>query len=277
MNRNAAHLTSIAVLLLASAIPVKADGTDQALFPLPSVLDFTRGEGWGVALGAGVEYETAYDGSDEYEFELEPAGAVQWRTGDHLFFWEGIELGWRSRVADLWLVQLAARNEGGRSRDDSDDGKLDGLQDQDDHIVGVVEVRRGFGTEWRNWIGGRVMAGESDFGRLGVLAAGHRFGSRRDGTGTEVFLFTTFGSSTFINKDFGVTPEESLTSGLPATSLDSGYRSAGLTLVDRRNLTNHFHLITQAGMEYYSSDVQNSPVSQQDYEVELSVSLLYRF
>ena len=59
------------------------------LFPLPFTPDFTRGSGWGVALGLGVEYENAYAGSDEYEFELDPAGAIQWRTGNHLFSWEG--------------------------------------------------------------------------------------------------------------------------------------------------------------------------------------------
>lgn len=57
---------------------------DLPLFPLPSVLDFSRGSGWGVALGAAVEYESAYDGSDEMEFEVEPAGAVHWRRGNHL-------------------------------------------------------------------------------------------------------------------------------------------------------------------------------------------------
>ena len=60
------------------------------LFPMPFTPDYTRGSGWGIALGLGVEYETAYAGSDEYEFELDPAGAIQWRRGNHLFSWEGL-------------------------------------------------------------------------------------------------------------------------------------------------------------------------------------------
>jgi hypothetical protein len=39
------------------------------LFPLRFTPDFTQGSGWGSALGVGVECETAYAGSDEYEFE----------------------------------------------------------------------------------------------------------------------------------------------------------------------------------------------------------------
>ena len=91
-----------------------AEELSSPIVPLPSVMDYTKGQGWGIALGLGKEYETAYDGSDEYELEIEPAGAIQWRKGNHLFFWEGIELGWRSRMSDIWLVQLAVRYESGR-------------------------------------------------------------------------------------------------------------------------------------------------------------------
>jgi len=172
------YRTSIATLTMGLFIAghAIAQGENELpLVPLPSVFDFTRGGGWGVALGVGVEYETAYDGSDEYEFEIDPAGAIQWRTGNHLFFWEGMELGWRGRLADVWLVQAGARYEDGLEPDDSEDGHLDGFEERDSHLVGFLEVRRAFGQDWRNWIGARAMGGETDFGWLGVLAAGHRF------------------------------------------------------------------------------------------------------
>src|SRR5687767_9734310 len=59
--------------------PIAAQAEDEApLFPLPFTPDFTRGGGWGFALGLEVEYANAYAGSDEYEFELDPALAIQW-------------------------------------------------------------------------------------------------------------------------------------------------------------------------------------------------------
>ena len=208
---------------LAVAGPAVADGrTDAALVPLPSVLDFTRGGGFGVALGASVEYESAYDGADETEFEVEPAGAVHYRKGDHLFFWEGTELGWRGRLADVWLVQAGIRDEGGLEPDDSEDGNLDGILPRDSHIVGFLEVRRAVGEEWRNWVAARLMGGPSDFGVLGVLAAGRRFRDQVDGTGTELYAFMTFGTDEFINKDFGVTAADAVGSGLPVTTLGGG-------------------------------------------------------
>lgn len=280
MNLCLRYARNILVFFTFLAITAPACSTESIgapLVPLPSVFDFTRGVGWGVALGVAVEYENSYDGSDEYEFEVEPAGAAQYRIDDYLFFLEGMEAGWRGRLADRWLLQLNARYENGRDADDSDDGRLSGLQDQDDHIVGVIEIRRALGKDWRGWIGGRVMAGDSSFGALGVLAAGYRFGHRQDGTGTEIYLYSTFGTSDFINKDFGISAEEAISSGLPTTVLDGGYRSTGFSLIDRRYLTEHIHIITQGEIELYSSDIQDSPISHENYEIEVSLAVVYHF
>ena len=264
--------------LLAGPPPAgAADADTRPLVPLPSVFDVTRGGGWGVALGLGVEYEAAYDGSDEYDVELDPAGAIQWRRGNHLLFWEGTELGWRGLFAETWLIQAGARYEEGLEPDDSEDGRLDGIAERDAHLVGFLEVRRGLGDDWRHWLGARAMGGESDFGWLGVLAAGRRFGDRLDGLGTEAFVFTTFGNAAFINKDFGVTTADAAASGLDATTLDGGYRSVGLTLIDRRNLTDHLHLITQIGVEHYNDDIADSPIARDAFEAEAGVSLVYWF
>jgi MipA family protein len=263
--------------LLVGTVCLGAENHTMPLVPLPSVFDFSRGAGWGVALGVTPEYENAYDGSDEYEFEIEPAGAIQYRWGDLLFFWEGLEAGWRKRLRDRWLIQFAARYESGREEDDSDDNRLDGLRDRDDEIVGVLELRYAIGPDWRAWVGGRIMVGDSSFGTLGVLAAGYRFGSNLDGTGTELFLFSTFGTSDFMNKDFGVTREESKSSALPYTNLNGGYRSVGVNLIDRRYITEHIQLLSQGGIELYSGEIQDSPIAREDYEIEVSVSVLYHF
>ena len=263
--------------LLIPAPALAAEPTTEALVPLPSVLDFTDGDGWGVALGVSAEYESAYDGADETELEVEPAGAVHYRKGDHLFFWEGMELGWRGRLADVWLVQAGIRNEGGLEPDDSEDGNLDGILPRDSHVVGFLEVRRAVGDDWRNWVAARLMGGPSDFGVLGVLAAGRRFGDQLDGTGTELYGFMTFGTDKFINKDFGVTAADAVGSGLPVTTLSGGYRSTGVQLVHRRHLTRKLHAIAQAGVEFYSSDIGDSPIARKDTEFEVSLALVWRF
>jgi len=281
MDRNYARCwgaVALAASLGLAAAPASAAGPSRgALVPLPSVLDFTRGDGFGVALGLGVEVEGAYDGSDETEVEVEPAGGVHYRKGNHLFFWEGMELGWRARLADVWLVQAGVRHEDGLAPDDSSKGRLAGIRPRDSHGVGFLEVRRGFGDDWRHWVGARLMGGPRGFGVLGVLAAGHRFGQQVDGTGTEIYGFLTFGTANFINKDFGVTAADALTSRLPRTTLSGGYRSTGVQLVHRRHLTPRLHAIAQAGVERYSSAIADSPIARQDHEFELSLALVWRF
>lgn len=275
--RLAALASSVLAALLPAATCLAEESQAAALVPLPSVFDFTSGEGWGVALGAGVEYEAAYDGSDEYEVELDPAGAIQWRSGNHLLFWEGFELGWRGRLDDVWLLQAGARYESGLEPDDSSDGNLDGIEKRESHAVGFFEARRAFGSEWRNWVGARVMGGESGFGWLGIIAAGHRFGDANDGTGTEVYVYSTFGTDDFLNKDFGVSAEDATNSGLAEFALDGGYRSTGVNLVHRRDLGRSLQLVVAAEYEKYSSDISDSPIARDDFEYGIEMSLLWKF
>jgi outer membrane scaffolding protein for murein synthesis (MipA/OmpV family) len=271
------------LLPMFNALPALAPQTEvaeaqpQAIVPLPSILDFTRGAGFGLALGVGVEYEAAYDGSDEYELELDPAGAVQWRSGQHMLFFEGTELGWRGRLADRWLLQAGARYEDGLDPADSDKGALDGIAKRSSHLTGFIEARRALDEDWRNWVGARVLAGDSEFGALGVLAAGHRFGKSLDGLGTEVYLFSTFGDRSFINKDFGVSASDALASGLAETRLDGGYRSSGIQAVHRRYLTSQVQLIAQAGIELYDASIGKSPIARNDFEAELSLAFVWHF
>lgn len=247
------------------------------LFPLPFTPDFTRGSGWGVALGLGVEYETAYAGSDEYEVEVDPAIAIQWRAGNHLFSWEGLELSWTTRQKDQWYFQVDLGLDGEREEDDSDDGNLDGLDEREDAFVGTGEVRYAFDGDWRNYVGTRISVGDSDFGTKGFLFAGHRFGSRQDGGGTEVFLYATFADSDNLNREFGVSPSEAAASGLAETDLDAGYRSSGLRIVDRRYVNEHIQIVSGFEFEYYASDVQDSPIAREDFAVEVELGILYQF
>lgn len=258
--------------------PLAARAEDEApLFPLPFTPDFTRGGGWGFALGLGIELENAYAGSDEYEVEVDPALAIQWRTGNHLFSWEGLELSWTTRQRDQWYFQVDLGLDGEREASDSDDGRLDGLEDRDDELTGTGEVRYALDGEWRNYIGTRVSVGDGDFGTLGFLYFGHRFGDRQDGGGTEAFLYSTFADTNNLNRDFGVNASESAASGLAETDLDGGYRSSGLRLVDRRFPRKHIQIVSGLEFQYFSGDVQDSPIAREDFAVEVELAVIYHF
>jgi len=247
-----------------------------ALVPLPSVDDFTRGEdGWAFGLGLSVEYESAYEGSDEYDFEVDPAGAVQWRSGDDIFFWAGEALGWRGLRSDTWLFEAAVAYDEGREESDSDDGRLDGLGDEDEEIELVLQARRAFDVDWRYWLDGRVITG--DDGSLGLLGVGRRFGDRNDGTGHEIAIAVVFQDSDYANKDFGIDAKQSAASGLDETDLSGGFRSVGFNYNYRQYIDENWLIFGEAVYEHYSSDIQDSPIARSDYEAEVGVGLIYVF
>ena len=247
------------------------------LFPLPFTPDFTRGGGWGFALGLGIEYENAYTGSDEYEFELSPALAVQWRSENHLFSWEGLELSWTTRQRERWYVQVDLGLDGEREASDSDDGRLDGLDPLDDVFTVTGELRYALDDAWRNYVGTRISGGDDDFGALGFLFAGHRFSARQDGGGTEVFLYSTFADGDNLSREFGVSASEAVASGLAETDLQSGYRSSGLRLVDRRFVGEHVQIVSGFELQYFGDEVQESPIAREDFAVEVEFGVLFHF
>lgn len=264
------------VCLLGSPQAVLAQERNAALVPLPSVDDFTRGaDGWGFGLGLGVEYESAYEGSDEFGFEVQPAGAVQWRRGNDIYYFAGEALGWRGLRADAWLLEAAVAFDEGREEGDSHDGRLDGLGDADEETQLVLQARRALGAEWRHWLVGRFVAGDS--GNLGLFGWGYRFGDRTDGSGSEINLVGVFHDSGVANRDFGVTAAQSAASGLAETRLSGGFRSLGVNYNYRYYIGRNWQVFGEVLYERFGSDVRASPISRSDYEGEVSIGLLYVF
>ncbi|WP_462168210.1 MipA/OmpV family protein [Pseudoalteromonas lipolytica] len=248
----------------------------EALVPLPSLDDFTKGkDGWSFGLGAGVEYETAYEGSDEFGFELQPAGAVQWRKGDNIFYFAGEAFGWRGLRNNDWLLEASVGFDEGREESDSDDGRLDGLGDQEEGFELVFQARRSFTPDWRYWLVSRVVASED--GNLGLFGVGRRFGTHTDGSGSEVNLVAVFHDSDYANKGFGIDEMQSAASGLETTSLSGGLRSLGVDYSYRHNMNDNWQIYAEALFEYFSSDVRKSPIARSNYESEIGVGFIYIF
>lgn len=253
-----------------------AQDRKTALVPLPSVDDFTQGnDGWAFGLGLSIEYESAYEGSDEYGAEVDPAGAVQWRKGNNIFFWAGEALGWRGLRSDTWLLEAAVGFEEGREESDSDDGRLDGLGDGDESAELVLQVRRAFDADWRYWLDGRVITGDN--GSLGLFGVGRRFGDQIDGTGHEIAIAVVFHDSDFANKDFGIDAEQSAASGLNETDLSGGFRSVGFNYNYRHSFNENWQIFGEAVYERYSSDIEDSPIARNNYEAEVGVGFIYVF
>ncbi|SEH59458.1 Outer membrane scaffolding protein for murein synthesis, MipA/OmpV family [Rheinheimera pacifica] len=247
-----------------------------ALVPLPSVDDFTRGkDGWAFGLGLGIEYETAYEGSDEFGVEIQPAGAVQWRRGNDIFYFAGEALGWRGLRADTWLLEALIGFDEGREESDSDDGRLDGLGDTEEGFEVVLQARRAFSNDWRYWLVSRLVTGDN--GNLGLFGVGRRFGDKTDGSGSEINIVAVFHDSKYANTGFGITAQQSAASGLDETRLSGGLRSIGIDYNYRHNINKNWQIFAEALYEHFSSDVRNSPIARSNYEAEVGIGFIYIF
>lgn len=273
------HLTGLLAVVLMQTLAFQAASAQDgktALVPLPSVDDFTRGEdGFSFGLGLGVEYESAYEGSDEFGFEANPAGAVQWRRGDDIVYFAGEALGWRGVRADKWLFDAAVAFDEGREEGDSDDGRLDGLGDSEEGTEFVLQVRRAFDADWRYWLDGRVVTGDS--GLLGLFGVGRRFGDRSDGSGSEIGIVAVYHDSDRANRDFGVNAAQSVASGLAETHLSGGFRSVGVNYTYRSFINENWQIFGEVLYEHFNSDVRRSPIAREDFEAEVGIGFIYMF
>lgn len=272
-------LTCLLLVAFANAVffqPALAQNENTALVPLPSVDDFTRGnDGWGFGLGLGVEYESAYEGSDEFGFEVNPSGAVQWRSGDDIFFWAGEALGWRGLRSETWLFEATVAFDEGREESDSDDGRLNGLGNTGEGTELVLQARRAFEADWRYWLDGRIVTGDN--GSLGLFGVGRRFGDKNDGTGSELAIVAVFHDSDRANNNFGITAEQSSASGLNQTELSAGFRSIGINYTYRNYINKNWQIFGEALYERYSSDIADSPIARNNYEAEVGIGFTYVF
>ena len=90
-------------------------------------------------------------------------------------------------------------------------------------------------------------------------------------------IYGTFGSSEFMNRDFGVTADEATSSGLNQADLSGGHRATGVQLVYRRDQTANLQMTVDAGVELYGSEIQESDIARDDFEAEVADSLVWRF
>lgn len=273
------NYTAVLLVLFCNALffqSALAQEGRATLVPLPSIDDFTKGkDGWAFGLGFGIEYETAYEGSDEFGFELDPAGAVQWRRGDDIFFWAGEALGWRGLRADTWLFEAIVGFDEGRKESYSKKGYLNGLGDNDESFEFVLQVRRAFAADWRYWLISRVVAGSN--GNLGIVGVGRRFGDEFDGSGSEINVVAVFHDSKFANTDFGITAQQSAASGLNETRLSGGFRSLGVNYNYRHHINKRWQVFGEVLYEHYGSDVKRSPIARSSYEAEVGIGFIYVF
>ena len=213
-----------------------------------------------------------------------------------MVFWENYEAGLRMVANDKMYGQLGVIRLKGREERDSEDGSLNGLDKRDDEYAGVADVRIALGDRWRHWAGMRLEGGGRDAGSLGSLSYGFHSARFGGGMGTEAIFSVSFADNRHINRHFGVTERESARAGnimvpdpanpgqliagparLPVKKLRGGYRSVGLKIIHRRDISRNWHLIVEGGAEVYGRGISDSPIARESRDFNGGATVLYQF
>jgi len=280
------HLATKILLTITALTPAfvyaQTEQDNSALFNSPSIVNYTDGNGWGAALGFKLDYLPAYKGSDHYVLEIKPEGAVQWRTGNHVFFWEGFDLnntalGWRGAIKPNWLIEAGIKHEivipAGRSQE----AAITGLPHRGSHMLGYLEVKNMMTRDNKNWVSGRLSAGSSGYGWLGKVAMGHNFGTGLDNMGAEISVFSTVGSANHLNNYFGVSDVDAGVSDLQSIDLNAGYLSSGVKFVVRKNITTNMQIIASTSIEVYSNNIAKSDLVRDSSMANADISVVWKF
>jgi MipA family protein len=228
--------------------------------------------------GLGTRSRPAYEGSDSSRADIIPYLRFY---GEHLFArtTQGVlEGGWRAKPWGGWVFGMQLAYEDGRVSDESaflkdrhfqdlDPGASIGLHVEADWKIGAMPVntllryRQNLDTDQGAQADLRVTAGI--FSRWGVEAG--------------VFGQLTWADGKAMQSYFGVTPQQAVTTGLPAYSANAGLRHMQFGLLGAVNLSEHWLIPWAATIARLQQDAGRSPIAQDRTNLFINAGIAYRF
>lgn len=239
-------------------------------------------EGWSVGVGAAPLYAPLYQGSDDYGLSIFPDLRIAY--GDR--FAASIPDGVRYSLIRAGAVTAGpiarirfGREEGRGGSPFLITGETDGLAGLGD--VSAAGEIGGFAAISEGPFGLRAELRRGFGGHNGVVGDLNASWSRRAGrTFYSIGPRASFGAGGFVDAYFGISPAQSLSSGLPAFEAKGGLISYGVGGVAARQLDRNLSLTVFGGYDRLAGDAARSPLvrergSRDQFTLGLAVS--YRF
>lgn len=242
---------------------------------LPAAPAVAQEEGWIVDAGPGIAFRPAFPGADKLEPQpwplidvYRPGRGPAFETPDQSFGF-GIVGGDRLRIGP------ALRIDGGRDEEDAILGignvgtTIEGGAFAEAYVSPSVrlrgEVRKGFGGHK---------------GVVGDVGADVIMGSPQT-LHMSIGPRARFANGRYVRAFFGINPEQSTLTGLPAYNVDGGLHSAGALAFASYRLSSHWGIEAYARYDRLLGDAKDSPlvlseVGSRD-QFEAGVGLSYRF
>ena len=227
-----------------------------------------------IALGVETSFEPDYQGSDDYEIDVLPLLQVTYK--DWLYL-DSLALG------AIWNLPYGFRLQTGISyeegRESSDNDALDGLDDIDDTAVldaglfyDIGDLTLGFALEQDLLDQGK--------GLVTFLGARYTFEFLDGRLEVVPQVDISFANARHMRTEFGIKQSEADDSAFDAYRPGAGLKSYGFATGLDFQLTEHWTILGEAGIEFYGSEATDSPLLDEagaDYGAEIELALVYRF
>ena len=271
MRRNVTRILAATIMAFgAGSLPAFAQTTAKPLFRdlLPDFSNYDHSK-WGLVAGAGAYVSPNYTGDDAYRVRTLPFARASY--GDN--FWISVPEGANYRLYDKngWTVTAKAemafpRGEDGKSFFAVSGSSTDDLAGLGDikasvELGGALGYSTGpvsFSGSLRQGIGGHgAFIGDASVSYRKIFKAGE----------TPIAFFLTpnikFGEADLLQTYYGVTPEQSVGSGLPEYRTSGGIYSVGINTLAFVPTSQKSAFILYGSLRELSGDAKDAPLIQQ--------------
>ncbi|NTS75811.1 MipA/OmpV family protein [Catenovulum sp. SM1970] len=235
--------------------------------------------GWRYSAGLGLEYEAEYHGSDEAAAEVDVFAEIAYRADNWEFQSNLLANRIIYQASDHFFITGWLNLEEGREADHASDGSLDGMGTVDE----MLEF--GGGVMWQpmdrltlGLVAQSYAGGDPDKGIVGFATVHYRLYDRKNFK-LDISADMSFANADHLQTEFGVTPEQALSSGYQVYEFDSGIKSYGVGFNGVYALDDHWSVSFEGHYEAYATDVTDSPIIEvgTENEIEAGVTLIYKF
>lgn len=230
---------------------------------------------WDFRLGAGLELEPTFQGSNSTETEIDPFVVAAYRADWGNVFLTGGGLGFSRMLTDSFGIQLQLETED--TREEGDDPRLQGLGNQDEELELEIAGRYFMGP-WT--LDASIAPATGDKGIVWFVGGSYTQRTLDDRLFLTISADLSGSDKDNQQTDFGITPAQSAASGLPEYSPNGGLKSFGLDLSAEYRLSSRWYLYANIDYERLLGDVADSPLvtmGGSENNVEAGIGLFYRF
>ncbi|NWH08325.1 MAG: MipA/OmpV family protein [Alphaproteobacteria bacterium] len=224
---------------------------------------------WKIVLGGGVALVPEYEGGDELEVSPFPLVSISWRD---FIFLDGRGLGINVIHTKDFQVGAAIGYAPGREEDDAE--ILRGLGDIDPAARAQIFASYSLGfARLRASVSRDLGGSEGTQAELGLQSMIPVSDDLRLTGGVSA----TWADDAYMESYFGVTPTQSLNSGLPIYEAGAGFKRADVSVGLIWNMTETWFVRSEAKVGYLFGDAADSPITQNELQPSFMVGLGYRF